>query len=150
MFVRAIYLTSITAFVTTFMVLSPLPNPKAHAAEKGKNPTLNAFDKKRENGVTVWRANMRAPAPIVKAPSTTQKAAPATTIKPGTKIRFKRSDIRRRPSTRSRIRVIGHFSGFGERAQVIQGFYSGYKNNAKRRFPQQRPDGRRRVTRRFY
>ncbi len=118
----------------------------------------DAFQRKHENGVTVWRAKA-APTP---------KKFPALL---GNEPVFIEEEIiiekevivvpRYRPA---KVRVIGHYSGYGKRIpyvqgfysgyprsqssrNYVQGFYSGYKTNKKRRFPSERPDGRRRYNR---
>ena len=136
-------------------------NTHAHAFQAKQG---DAFERANEKGVTVWRGvgtkrinqkrnsqNNSLPALLggeplpAKAKTKTKTSPRSRTSKSGT----------------AKVRVIGHFSGYGERIPFVQGFYSGYprsknsrsfvqgfysgqKSNSKRRFPLERPDGRRR------
>ena len=131
--------------------------PASVIAADGKLPVLNGFKSAKENGVTVWRARA-VPKPVV-IPAL--EGAPQKVV---TKTIVERVVVKEPRFTPAKVRVVGHYSGYGKRIpfvqgfysgyprsknsrSYVQGFYSGYKRNQRRRFPTERPDGYRRFRR---
>jgi len=127
------------------------------AAYDGIDNNDSPFKVTTENGVKVWRA---------QAPKRIKRITPALLgdedINIVSEVNIEKEVLIKPRSRPAKVRVIGHFSGYGKRIPFVQGFYSGYprsktsrsyrqgfysgyRTNKKRRFPLERPNGFRKL-----
>jgi len=144
---------SITAGLV-WLMMSPMI--AAHAYDGGGVRHHNVLVKRVENGVNVWRPDYRKDADIPELLG----GEPATRQESEIEKIVIRRPLRRSVRKPAKIRVMGFYSGYGERIpfvrgfysgnqrasrDYVQGFYSGVKRHHRNRFPLERPDGYRRV-----
>jgi len=114
-----------------------------------------------EKGVTVWRPKARVPQPRPRPAKTADGTIPdlaggqTVVIQKITEVNIFQPN---EDFAVGKLRVSGFYSGRGrstnpvrgfysgkrrKRPSTVQGFYSGYRHSSRRRFPTERPNGRR-------
>ncbi|MEL7200398.1 MAG: hypothetical protein AAGK25_02240 [Pseudomonadota bacterium] len=153
-------LRNLVFLVAAALLVGPLVTP--HALAAGAVPELGKTVKKTtEKGVTVWRVMpVRAP---TMTPRASDKSTAVPTLRGSENVRVEQVVeinvfVPNPDFAVGKLRVSGFYSGRGQstnpvrsfysgkrriRPSTRQGFYSGYRRNKKRRFPSERPNGRR-------